>query len=471
MEDAWRAGLLGQARLLAEGRVSAVELADLALARIERLNPRINAVVTLNPAARDDAAASDARRREGRALGPLDGVPMTVKDSIPVAGLPCTWGSRMLAGFVPERDELPVARLRAAGAVIVGKTNVPEFTVEGMTRNDLFGISRNPWNTDTTPGGSSGGQAAAVAAGLSAWGIGTDGGGSIRRPSAHNGLVGLKPTNGRVARCDSLPAIMYDFEVIGPMARSVGDAATGFAAMAGPDVRDPASTAFPPAPAGSWWEAAPTPQRILYVPVFADAPVEPAVRASVDRAAERLAGLGHHVETGPVPFDHVALAADFSLMVAVGVATFLEAQPAGRDLVQPRYLDVARIGAGVPATKYWAALQRIFAFRRTIAERFRDVDVVLTPSIATVSWPVTEWFPTEIDGRPVGPRGHAVYTGWVNACGYPGLDLPAEPSPGGLPIGFQLVGRPGSEETLLRIGRQYEAAHPWADRWPALALA
>ena len=173
-----------------------------------------------------------------RRRSPLEGVPISVKDNIFVAGMPATWGSRALADFVPSQDELPVARLRAAGAVIIGKTNVPELTLEGYTKNDLFGVTRNPWDTRLTPGGSSGGAAARVAAELVPAAIGTDGGGSTRRPACHTGLVGWKPSAGHIPRIDGFPAILTDFETIGTLTRSVEDASLLDAAMAGPDARD-----------------------------------------------------------------------------------------------------------------------------------------------------------------------------------------------------------------------------------------
>ena len=194
--------------------------------------------------ARAAARASETRRHEGSARGPLDGVPLTVKDNINVRGLRTTWGSRLYADFIPTVDELPVARARAAGMVILGKTNVPEFTLSGYTDNLLFGATRNPWDVRLTPGGSSGGAVAAIAAGLGPLALGTDGGGSIRRPASHTGVVGLKPSRGRVARSDGLPQILLDFEVVGPMARTTRDVVLMMAVIAASHPRDPASGEF-----------------------------------------------------------------------------------------------------------------------------------------------------------------------------------------------------------------------------------
>ena len=210
--------------------------------------------------------------------------------------MPAAWGSRLFEAFVPEHDELPVARLRAAGAVILGKTNVPEFTLEGYTGNLLFGVTRNPWDLGLTPGGSSGGAVASVALGLTPFAVATDGGGSIRRPASHTGLVGLKPSIGRVARDHSFPQILLDFEVVGPIARTVADAAMIYSVIAGPDELD-RKLLFAQQPNGTADFSAPRERlRILYVPRFADAPLDREIADSVAAAARQLGELGHDVD-------------------------------------------------------------------------------------------------------------------------------------------------------------------------------
>src|SRR5579863_10249238 len=260
------------AGLLRRRELTATRLLGDYLERIRRIDPKLNSFVFVDEAgARKAAQESDARLAAGSPRSTLEGVPLSIKDSILVAGMPATWGSRSLADFIPVRDELPVARLRGAGAIVVGKTNVPEFTLEGYTKNDLFGVTRNPWNPELTPGGSSGGAAASVAAGFVPAAIGTDGGGSIRRPACHTGLVGYKPSIGRWPRADGLPAILTDFETIGSLVRTVEDTLLLDAILRGPDVRDWRSS-YGPAPA---WPAKTL--RILYVPRFGAAPVDPEV--------------------------------------------------------------------------------------------------------------------------------------------------------------------------------------------------
>jgi len=464
---AWRASATELGAAYGRGELSPVEVLDVLLARIAELNPRLNAVVTLDErGARAAAQASERRWREGKPLGPLDGVPLTVKDNIPVAGLRTTWGSRLYADFVPARDELPIARLRAAGVVILGKTNVPEFTLQGFTDNPLFGTTRNPWDLALTPGGSSGGAVAAVAAGLGPLAIGTDGGGSIRRPASHAGLVGLKPSAGRVTRCDGLPAILLEFEVIGPMARTVGDAVLAMRAITTPDPRDPASMTF----AGRPFEvpARLPSRRILYAPRFGDAPVDPEVASSVAAAARVFERLGHRVEEA-ASFDLADEVNDaWPVIGQAGLAWLLAQHPGWQGKLGPALAAMGTAGAAAPATRFFGALERVNAMRARLATLFTDYDLLLTPCAAALPWSAAEPQPPTIAGRAVGPRGPAVFTGFVNAAGLPGISLPCTPSSRGLPIGLQLVAPPGEDGVLLAIALEFERVAPWADRWPAL---
>jgi aspartyl-tRNA(Asn)/glutamyl-tRNA(Gln) amidotransferase subunit A len=461
VSDLWQLSAADLAAAYRRGDTTPLDVFEAVTARIEAVNPVLNAIIERNPEARAAAAASSARFAQGEPLGPLDGVPVTIKDSILMAGLPCRWGSRRYADFVPPADELPVARLRAAGAVLLGKTNVPEFTLEGFTTNPLFGTTRNPWNPRLTPGGSSGGAVAAVASGCGPLALGTDGGGSIRRPAAHTGLVGFKPSIGRVARGPSLPATLLDMEVIGPMARTVADIALAMAVIGRPD----------PADRRSWLAPDPRvphrPLRLRYVRRFGDAPVDPAILASTDEAARTLAALGVAVDDGPMRVDPAPIVEIWPTLGQAGAAYAASTRPGRDEDLAPTIRAMVEAGRAIPATAYAAAIERIEAFRRDATRAFEDIDLVMTPSIAAQPWPADEPYPPVIDGRPVGPRGHAVFTAWVNACGQPAIALPSAPAPDGMPIGFQLVGRIGADDLLLELGRQYEAAKPWHDRWPA----
>ena len=465
MREAWRLSAAELGEAYARGETDPITVLETIEARIEQLNPVLNAIICRDAGAAAAARESAARLHAGKARSALEGVPFTVKDSILVAGLACTWGSRTMRDFVPREDELPVSRLRAAGAIVLGKTNVPEFTLEGYTTNALFGTTRNPWNPALTPGGSSGGAVAAVAAGLGPVAIGTDGGGSIRRPACHAGLVGLKPTIGRVARGPSLPQILLDFEVIGPVARTVADAALMFEVIAGTDPRDRRSLY------GRDERRAGDPLKLLFVPRFGDAPVDSQVLASVNDAARVLAMQGVEVSEGELPFDLSPIVEFWPLLGQVGVAHLLAQRPGGEALVGERMRAMAEEGRKIGAARYLAGIEAVDAFRRTVTDAFGRIDLIMTPAAAALPWPADQPYPETIDGKAVGPRGHAVYTGWVNACGHPAIALPCAPSREGLPIGFQLVGRFGADELLLAIARRYESARPWAERWPALAGA
>ena len=409
------------------------------------LNARVNAVVALAPDLESQWRASAQRLATSQPRSLLEGVPIVVKDNILVKGMPCTWGSRLFKDYLPERDEVAVERLRAAGAIVVGKTNVPEFTLEGYTGNALFGVTRNPWDPSLTPGGSSGGSVAAVAAGLVPLALGTDGGGSIRRPASHTGLVGLKPSIGAVPRVHMLPAILLDLEVVGPIGATVADVSRLFDVI----------SASPPREA----KARP---RVLHVARFGEAPLDPEIASSVNDAVSRLAGLGCEVEAGNLPIDLAPLEAFWPKFAAAGVAWLMSLHPGKEALLGERMQAMLEQGRAVSAAQYIDGLALMHRMRHEAQALFSRYDFVLTPSAAALPWRAEAPWPETIDGKRVGPRGHAVYTAWVNACGIPAISLPCAPSRAGLPIGFQLVGGFGADRALLDMAARYEAAHPWA---------
>jgi aspartyl-tRNA(Asn)/glutamyl-tRNA(Gln) amidotransferase subunit A len=413
----------------------------------------VNAVVALAPDLEDQWRASAQRLETSRARS-LEGVPILVKDNILAKGMPCTWGSRLFRDYVPEHDEVAVERLRAAGAIVVGKTNVPEFTLEGYTGNALFGVTRNPWDLSLTPGGSSGGSVAAVAAGIVPLALGTDGGGSIRRPASHTGLVGLKPSIGAVPRVHMLPAILLDLEVVGPIGRTVGDVRLLFDVISEPRPYQSKARAS-----------------VLYVPTFGEAPLDAEIRSSLEDAARQFAGIGCEVETGNLPIDLAPLEAFWPKFAAAGVAWLMSMHPGKEDLLGERMQAVLEQGRALGAAQYIHGLALIHNMRHEARALFSRYDFVLTPSAAALPWPAESPWPETIDGKKVGPRGHAVYTAWVNACGIPAISLPCVPSRRGLPIGCQLVGGFGADRALLDMAARYEAAYPWRSppRLPASA--
>lgn len=470
MSEPWTLDAGALAAAYAQGSLSPVDALDSVLARLDAVNPLVNAVV-----ARDDAAAraaaqdSAARWRRGAPLSPLDGVPISVKDNIPVRGLPCQWGSRLYAGHRPVRDEAPVARLRAAGAVLFGKTNVPEFTLQGYTDNALFGPTRNPWDLARTPGGSSGGAVAAVAAGIGPLALATDGGGSIRRPCGYTGLVGLKPGHGMVPRGDGLPEMLPGLEVIGPIARNIDDLVRILLVIA------PEMPAALPGPA--------RPLRIAQWRRIGTSPVDPRIARRIDAAAQRLCALGHTVEVVEAP----AEVEDFNrhawpVLSSTGLAAVLEAHRGRESLLSPAIGSLLLAGRQWRATDLFEAQAVQRALRGAMAHVFATHDLVLTPACAAMPWPAHESHPARIDGQDVDARGHAVFTAFANGAGLPALALPAGPGggkshavpetvPAHGPVGLQLVGPRGSDALLCALGRSFlqHAATPW--QWPALAHA
>lgn len=455
----WQLGAVELSQAFANGSLNPVDALESVLDRMHAVQPKINALVACDPqAARSAAQASALRWRRGAALSPLDGVPLTVKDNIPVAGLPCRWGSKLYADFLPGHDEQPVQRLRAAGGVVVGKTNVPEFTLQGYTDNLLDGATRNPWDLALTPGGSSGGAVAAVASGIGPLALATDGGGSIRRPAAYAGLAGLKPSWGAVPRGGGLPEILPGLEVIGAIARSVADLVAMMRIIAGPTP-------------GSWQPSAAAAgrQKIVYWRHVSGSPVDSRILASVDAAAAALQALGHQVEERPAPpcianFNHAV----WPVLSATGLAAVLQ-DKAGREAeLTPALRSLLDQGRGLRATDLFEAQRQLRTMRAELAQLLADVDLILTPAAAALPWPATESHPAQINGEAVGPRGHAVFTAFANAAGLPGLALPAAPSPEGMPIGLQLIARQGADAALLALGLHYEHHHPWRQRWPTL---
>lgn len=443
------------------------EVARACLARLDAVNPLLNAVVSRrDERVLQEAAAATERHARGAPLSALDGVPLTVKDSLYLADLPTTCGTAALRDHRPGHDELAAARARAGGALILGKTNVPEFANDGYTANPLFGATGNPWNPALTPGGSSGGAVAAVAAGIGPLAIAQDGGGSIRRPASHTGLVGLKPSLSRWPRHHTLPGLLFDFDVIGPVARTVADARLLFDALRGPDAGDRSSLAA--AQAAAALPERPGPLRIRYIERLHDNPLDPQIAASCRRAAERFAALGHHVEDGALGLDLRFLLDAWAQIGQTGLAAMFDQHPDWEAGASPKYRDAADAGRRVSAARLWRIQAEVTRLRRDSAAVFEHTDVLLMPAAAALPWPKAEAFPPVIDGHEVGPRGHAVYTGWVNATGLPGLALPCEPSREGLPIGLQLIGPYGGDERLFDLGAAYEAVAPWAPRWPAL---
>ena len=449
-------------------RVSPTEAVEAVLDRIAAVNPSINALVTVTEdLARSSARDVETRLARGEATGPLAGVPVTIKDLIMVKGVRTTWGSRIFERFVAPEDAPAVERLRAAGAVIVGMTNSPEFGYRATTDNPVFGATRNPWSLDHTPGGSTGGGAAAVAAGIGPLTIGTDAGGSIRIPASCCGIVGFKPTLGRVP----MAPVFGGLETLshaGPMTRTVRDAALAMFVIAGPDARDLASL---PDDGTNWIGAAEgglAGVRAAWTPDWGYAPVDPEVRHLAEAAARRLEESGARVDEASPRFadPSEAFGTLFPASVAARLTGYLAEWRAKMDPGLVRYIEM---GQRPSAVDFVQAAN----VRRTLNDAFREFfttyDLLLTPTLAAPPLPLGRHVYEEIGGKAVGALGWLAFAFPINMLGYPAVTVPAGWTAAGLPVGLQIVGPRFTDAAVLRAAAAFEARQPWADRRPALS--
>ncbi|SFL20543.1 aspartyl-tRNA(Asn)/glutamyl-tRNA(Gln) amidotransferase subunit A [Loktanella salsilacus] len=449
MDDLEHADVTALLAQFAAGMATPNDAAALVLDRIARIDPKLNAYSTLSQTLLAEAQAATDRWARGVPQGLLDGVPIVVKDNLVSRGLPASWGNAALSTRMAAHDEVPVARLRAAGALVIGKGNTPEFAVDGYTENLTFGVTRNPFDTALTPGGSSGGVVAAVASGMAFAGLATDGGGSIRRPAGYTGLVGLKPGIGRVARGGGLPQLLLDFEVAGPIARSLRDLRLLNAVLSGQAGRAQGRAQG----------------RILAIPVMGDAPCDPVILQAFADMCEALRGRGHRVITGDLPYDLSDLNAGWGHIAEVGLAAYFQQDPAVAAAAAQKYQAMAARGRAFPASEFQAIQHAVTDLRRA-AQGLWGYDAILTPTSAAQPWPAHESHPAMIAGKPAGPRGHAVYTGWVNAAGLPAIAFPATIA-AGLPIGLQLIGPAQSEGWLMDAVEQIISPFRWPNLPPA----
>ncbi|WP_315812515.1 MULTISPECIES: amidase [unclassified Bradyrhizobium] len=438
------------ARAVMARQSTAREIAEQALARIAAARD-LNAVVTTDPArTRAEADAVDARVAAGEAM-PLAGVPIVVKDNIWVGGWRITQGSRLFADFIAPEDAIAIARLRRAGAVIVGVGATSEFACKGVTTSQLFGPTVHPQDRQLTPGGSSGGPAVAVAAGLVPLAIGTDAGGSSRRPPAHVGVVGFKPSFGAIPYGPGFPEPFWRISVIAPIAADVGDARLAFEIMAGAEPRDPDT--FDVAAADHA-----TPLRVAFSPRLGlDVAVDGDISAGLQRAVDRLRAGGMPIvdkdpvwpaglaEDAVMPLQHAGLAALYGDAFHNDPAQF-----------DPDIAKQIERGLGLSGADVARALEASAQIARAFASFFTQADVLLAPTVPCVAWPFTQLGPSKIGGKPVSPRAHAVFTPYANHAGVPAISIPCGTNVHGLPFGLQLIAARGRDRLLLDVAADAE---------------
>jgi len=453
--------------LIRRRQVSPLEVTRAVLERIERVNPALNAYCTVAAEQAVAAAQRATRALTGRAaLGPLHGVPVSIKDLTPTRGIRTTWGSKIFEDHVPEHDAIVVERLKAAGAIVIGKTNTPEFGAGANTFNAVFGATRNPWNPALTCGGSTGGGAVALATGMGPLAQGTDLGGSLRIPAAFCGVVGLRPSPGLVPAYP-VPVAWDSYSVSGPMARTVADLALMLSVIAGPDPRSPISY---PIDARTFTAAVRRPvlrgARIAWSPDLGITPVDHEIRRVAESATLVWRRLGAHVDEAHPDFtgllDIVLASRGFSM-----VARHEDKLPKWREVMQENLVKNIEYGLGLRASdvgRAERARSELWERVRTFQERY---DFIVTPTTAVGPFPVEIPYPREINGRPM-----ANYIQWVlltyafTVVGLPAISVPCGVTREGLPVGLQIVGRWRDEASVLRAAAAFEQAAPWADRRP-----
>ncbi len=467
-DELWRRSATDLAAGIRRREVSCVEVMQAHLARIEAVNPLLNAIVTLDAELGLRAAvAADGALARGEAPGPLHGLPIAVKDLEDTAGMRTTYGSPIHRDHVPAADTLMVARLRRAGAIVVGKTNTPEFGAGSQTFNPVFGATRNPYDRARTPGGSSGGAAAAVAGGMLPFADGSDLGASIRNPASFCNLVGLRTAPGRVPSVPSASA-WNPMGVLGPLARSVEDATLLLRAMAGPDPRAPLSLDDPPEAFVLGAPVDPGTLRIAWSRNLGDLPVEPAVTAVLEDHRAALEAMGATVED--VEPDLTGADDAFEVLRAVGYAqAFGPMLEADGDRLKETIRWNARVGLALTGADVARALglqSEMYERMRVLLERY---DALALPVSQVTAFPVEQEWVTEIAGIAMGS-----YLEWMRSCSritvtaHPALSLPAGFTSDGLPVGVQLVGRQRGELGLLRLAAAIELATQAGRRAPDL---
>jgi Asp-tRNA(Asn)/Glu-tRNA(Gln) amidotransferase A subunit family amidase len=447
-----------QLELIRTGKLSALELTEAHIRQIERLNPELNVFADFDA----ERARKQARKLDGarKNRGALHGLPMTIKSSIAVAGHRCEIGSLLHKGDVPREDAVAVARLRAAGAVILGTTNCPDLLMAYETDNDLYGQTRNPWDVTRTPGGSSGGESAAIAAGLSSAGLGSDSGGSVRVPAHFTGICALKPTPGRVPGRGHLPPCVGPFSIlgaIGPMARTIDDVSLLFRTLGGQDPCDPVSTPL------AVRELTLDELRANTIGFFEDdgiTPVTAETRAAVQSAVKALREAGFRVE----PFRPQTLEALRTLwwkfFVQCGAMFYEPAILGKRYQLSPifvEFLSIAEAAGKLTGTELLGAWAELDLVRARTLEELNEFPVLLHPVAATPAWRHGERTWT-IDGKTVEYLDAVRYTQWFNTLGAPGVVVPVGASAAGLPIGVQIGARPFADEVALGIAAVVDKA-------------
>jgi aspartyl-tRNA(Asn)/glutamyl-tRNA(Gln) amidotransferase subunit A len=457
------------AALVEDNELSPVELVDACLDRIAATNDLLHAYITVcEEESREVAKALEGMRRAGHRLGPLHGVPIALKDNIAVKNLRTTAGSKILADWMPDEDATVAARLKGAGAVVIGKTNMHEFAWGGTTANPHYGFCRNPWNPDRFPAGSSGGSGAAVAARTCFGALGTDTGGSIRLPAAVNGVTGIRPTIGRVSNFGVIP-LAWSMDTVGPMARTAEDSALMFGVIAGHDPRDDASASVPVTDYRADLRRGVSGLRIGVIPDYFFHHLQPAVNSAVRGALDTLEGLGASVVEVEIDHIHGNISAQLtveSCEPSTYHQRWLRERPEdyGEDV---RLL--LELGEMHLATHYLQAQRYRTLLREQFIDAFKSVEVFICPTLPFTATPVGATAVVIEEGIEEDMLSAIMqFTGVPSLTGLPSLAVPCGFDGDGLPIGMQIIGRPFDEATLFRVGFAFQEATAFHQHSPPL---
>ena len=458
------------AQNIREKKISSLEATENFFQRIDQLDSQLNSYLTLcRDQALADARAADEAVQKGSELGPLHGVPISIKDLELTKGVTTTMGSAWFRDRVPDMDSIVVERVKASGAIILGKTNTPEFGLSGTTENKLGEPCRNPWNTERTPGGSSGGAAAALAAGLCSLSMGTDGGGSIRIPASFTGLFGIKPTQGRVPRYGGYgrPAANH-FSQSGPITRTVADSALLLQVVAGPDSRDVTSIRQPAPDFSAGLADGVKGMRLAWSSDYGFAAVDPEVVQVTERAAKLFAGMGATVEDANLklddPFDTF-----WNIFATASYTSYGHLFDEGRNELTDYGVTSMEHGRTVTGADLSRAIYDVDRLGRQMEEFFDDFDLLISPTMAVPAFPIKQR-PSVIGGREVDPFwGFVPFTYLINITGQTAASVPCGYSSDGMPIGLHIIGPKGSEAKVLQASAAFEQAQPWAGKRPGVS--
>lgn len=461
--------------MIQQRTLSPVELMEAVLSRIEHLQPHLNAfTIVCSEEARKAAQEAEAAILRGERVKPLHGIPFSVKDLVWTKGVRTTFGSYIFEHHVPSEDAPCVQRLKEAGAILIGKTTTPEFGHKAITDSLLFGVTRNPWNLERTPGGSSGGAGAAVAAGLGPLAVGTDGGGSIRIPASCTGIVGLKPTLGRVPNPQA-PDVFGTLSHIGPMTRTVADAAIMLNVMAGPNSMDPYSyglakdtvSLVDPTKAIEGLRG----RKVAWSPTLGNTEVDREVLKLTEDAVKVFAEFGCVIEEAQPEFQFSD--EQYLVLFRATLATrLIPYEDRFREKITPSLLDALEQGKRYSAIELQQAIYSRTQLFQAIQRFFKRFDFFLTPTLSTPALPVTHdgLGPVTVNGKVVGSMRNAwyPYTHPFNMAGNPAISIPCGWTQDNLPVGLQIVGPWLTEKVLLQAATAFEAARPWVDKRPLL---